>query len=59
MVVKKLLVDGKITACVKGVVCKVSNRKRLSCKKIAFLKNVCYPYLNFVLRVTYCFFMSC
>ena len=24
-------------------------------KKIAFLKNVCYPYLNFVLRVTYCF----
>ena len=27
-------------------------------KHFAFLKNVCYQYVNFVLRVTYCFFMS-
>ena len=23
-----------------------------------FLENVCYQYLNFVLRVTYCFFTN-
>ena len=27
-------------------------------KHFAFLKNVCYEYVNFVLWVTYCFFMS-
>ena len=27
-------------------------------KHFSFLKNVCYQYVNFVLRVTYCFFMS-
>ena len=25
-------------------------------KHFAFLKNVCYQYLHFLLRVTYCFF---
>ena len=28
-------------------------------KYFAFLENVCYQYLNCVLRVTSCFFMSC
>ena len=26
-------------------------------KDFAFLKNVCHQYLNFALRVTYCFFL--
>ena len=56
-VAKKSLVGDRITACVKqicllGVTCKVSNRKTLV-KHFAFLKNVCYQYLNFVLRGTY------
>ena len=28
-------------------------------KQFAFLKNVCYQYLKFVLQVTYCFLTSC
>ena len=36
-----------------GVICKVLNRM---VKNFAFLKNVCYQYLNFVLGVTHCFF---
>ena len=47
IVVKKLLVD------LLGVICKVLNRM---VKHFAFLKNVCYQYLNFVLGVTHCFF---
>ena len=54
MVAKKLLVDDK-TACVKQVswvlYAKFRIEKRLV-KHFAFLKNVCYQYLNFVLRVT-------
>ena len=58
---KKLLVDDKITACVKqiclvGVICKVLNKKHCLVKHFGFLKNVCYQYFNFVLQVTYCFF---
>ena len=45
---KKLLVD------LLGVICKVLNRM---VKHFAFLKNVCYQYLNFVLGVTHCFFL--
>ena len=46
----------KITASVKqirlqAVICNVSNKTTLT----AFLKNVCYQNLNFLLRVTYCF----
>ena len=44
--------------CLLDVVCKVSNRMMLSGETFSFLKNVCYQYVNFVLRVTYCFFMS-
>ena len=51
IVAKKLLVDDKITACVK-----VSNKNYYMVKHFAFLKNVCYRYFNFVLQVTYCFF---
>ena len=47
MVAKKLLVDDKIPACVKQIMHK---HFRL---KLAFLKNVCYHYLNFVPRVTF------
>ena len=63
IVAKKLLVDDKITACVKqirlvGVIWKVSNKNYylVKVKHFAFLKNVCYQYFNFVLQVTYCFF---
>ena len=42
MVAKKLLVVDKIPACVKQIMHK---HFRL---KLAFLKNVCYHYLNFV-----------
>ena len=60
IVAKKLLVDDKITPCVKEiclveVMCKVSNKKYYLVKHFAFLKNVCYQYFNFVLQVTYCF----
>ena len=58
---KKLLVDDKITACVKeicllGVVCKVLNRKTLSVETFCFPEKRLLSILNFVLRVTYCFF---
>ena len=61
---KKLLVDDKITACVKeicllGVVCKVLNRKTLSVETFCFPEKRLLSILNFVLRVTYCFFTSC
>ena len=61
IVVKKLLVDDKITACVKqiclvGAICKVSNKKHCLVKHSAFLKNIRYQYFNFVLRINYCFF---
>ena len=55
MVAKKLMVDDKITACVKQVswvlYAKFRIEKRLV-KHFAFLKNVCYQYLYFLLRVT-------
>ena len=50
MVAKKLPVDDKIAACVKQI-CLLG--------VFAFLKNGCYQYLNFVLRVTYCCFTNC
>ena len=61
---KKLLVDDKIIACVKeiyllGVVCKVSNRKTLSGETLYFPEKRLLLILNFVPRVTYCFFTSC
>ena len=41
-------------------VLKVSNRKYYCVvKHFAFLKNICYQYLNFVLAVTDCFFTNC
>ena len=49
MVAKKLPVDDKITSCV----------KQMFPGCFAFLKNGCYQYLNFVLRVTYCCFTNC
>ena len=40
-------------------VLKVSNRKYYCVvKHFAFLKNICYQYLNFVLAVTDCFFFT-
>ena len=52
---KKLLVDDKIKDCVKQVsgvlYAKFRIQKRLV-KHFAFLKNVCYQYLHFLLRVT-------
>ena len=55
MVAKKLLVDDKITACVKQIswvlYAKFRIEKRLV-KHFSFLKNVCYQYLDFLLRVT-------
>ena len=64
IVAKKLLVDEKITACVKqiflqGVVCNVLNRKTSSGEIFCFLENVCYQHLNVMFRVTYCFITSC
>ena len=49
MVAKKLLVDDKITDCVKqtcflGIIYKVLNRKHCLVEYFAFLKNVCYQY---------------
>ena len=35
---------------------KFRSEKHCLVKHSAFLKNVCYKYLNFVLQVTYCFF---
>ena len=61
---KKLLIDDKITACVKqiclvDVVCKVSNRKALSCETLYFSEKHLPSTLYFVLRATSCFFTSC
>ena len=58
IVVKKLLVDDKITACVKeicllDVVCKVSNRKTLSDETFCLPEKGLLSILNLVLRVTY------
>ena len=57
MVAKKLLVDDKITACVKqvillGVKCKVTNRKTLSGETVCLLEK---RLLLIFLRATYCF----
>ena len=57
---KKLLVDDKITVCVKdicllGVVCKVSNGKTLYGHTFYFPEKRLLLIFNFVLRVT-CFF---
>ena len=40
---------------------RVKQNKYVSClvKYFAFLENVCYEYLNCVLRITSCFFMGC
>ena len=64
MVAKKLLVDDKITACVKQIRLRVLYEKfRIEkhslVKHSAFLINVCYQYLNLVLRVSYCFLTTC
>ena len=62
---KKLLADEnkkqrvKQNKYVSWVLCKVSNRKTLSGEYFAFLENVCYEYLNCVLRITSCFSMGC
>ena len=39
-------------------ICEVLIEKHCLVKHFAFLKNVCYQYLSFVLRVTYCFFLQ-
>ena len=57
MVVKKLLVDNKIAACVKhtvyllGVTVRIKFQIYKNClvKHFALLKNVCNQYLNFVI----------
>ena len=58
MVAKKLPVGGKITACVQQICLWVVIEKHCLMKHFAFLKTVCYQYLNFVLQVTYCFLTS-
>ena len=57
----KLLVDDKITACVKErflltVVSKVSNRKTLCGETFCFPEKHLLSILNFVLQETYWFF---
>ena len=52
MVAKKLLVDDKITACVKqifllGDIRKVSNRKTLSAETFCFLEKLLLPIFKF------------
>ena len=52
IIAKKLLLSGKITACVKqicvlGVICRVSDRKTLSNENVCFVGNVCYQHLLF------------
>ena len=63
IVARKLLVDEKITVCVKQIclqgVVKFQIGKSCLVKHFAFLKNVCYQHLNVLLRVTYGFFTSC
>ena len=63
MVVKKLLVDDKITASVKQIcllsfICKVSNRKTLSGEPFAFLKSFA-TNLKFCVSSNLLFFTSC
>ena len=41
-----------------SVYAKFQIEKHCLVKHFAFLKNVCYQYLNFVLRVTYIFFFT-
>ena len=58
---KKLLVDGKITACVKqicllGVVCKVSDRKTLSGEKFCFLEECLLSIFKFCTSSNLLFF---
>ena len=55
MLAKKLLAIDKIQAfvkqiCLLGVICKVFDRKILSNEKFCFLWDLCYHYLNFMLR---------
>ena len=63
IVAKKLLVDEKITACVKqiclqGVVCKVSKIKTLSGERFGFVKKrLLHQHLNVVLRGKIVFFI--
>ena len=55
MVAKKLLVDDKIKACVKQVFWVLYGKFRIPTRQVkhfAFLKNVCYQYLYFLLWVT-------
>ena len=65
IVAKKLLVDEKITACVKqiclqGVVCKVSKIKTLSGERFGFVKKrLLHQHLNVVLRGKIVFFYCC
>ena len=61
IVAKKLLVDDKITACVKeiclmGVVCKVSHRKTLPGEKFYFNEKRLLSKLNFCAPSNLCFF---
>ena len=42
-----------------GCYVKFQIEKHWLMKHFAFLKNVCYQYLNFVLWVTYCFLTTC
>ena len=39
-----------------GITFKFRTEKHYLVKHFAVLKNVCIQYLNFMLRVTYCFF---
>ena len=60
---RNYLQKAKQTACVKQIclLCvyvKLLIEKHCLVKHFAFLKNVGYQYLNFVLRVTYCFFLQ-
>ena len=55
MLAKKLLAIDKIQAfvkqiCLLGVICKVFDRKILCNEKFCFLWDLCYQYLNFLLR---------
>ena len=63
MVAKKLLVNDKITACVKRTrvlvaICRFRIEKHCLVKHLAFLKNICYQFLNFVLWLTHCYWLA-
>ena len=63
IVAKKLLVDDKITACVKeiclmGVVCKVSYRKTLSGEKFYLTEKRFLSMLNFCASSNLSFFLQ-